>query len=157
MCLQQLFYLSVEAYLGSSNKEARALAPQICSHFLEPDAVSTVFSYLNLHLDVLDVIYLFFLQALKIKVREEYLTDIGGTSSYLDPDGLGRKSRSMCDRTPVCVSPQRVGSTLRKTSADRCRNCSSRSCRTSRTRYKTTGRVRKRSLGDEASEGHPVD
>ncbi|KAK2862956.1 hypothetical protein Q5P01_002489 [Channa striata] len=47
-----LFYLSVEAYLSSSPKEARALAPQICSHFLEPDA------------------------PLKIKVREEYLTDI---------------------------------------------------------------------------------
>uniref|UniRef100_A0A8C4GJ80 Rho guanine nucleotide exchange factor (GEF) 11 n=1 Tax=Dicentrarchus labrax TaxID=13489 RepID=A0A8C4GJ80_DICLA len=47
-----LFYLSVEAYLGSSPKDARALAPQICSHFLDPDA------------------------PLKIKVREEYLTDI---------------------------------------------------------------------------------
>ncbi|XP_032400702.1 rho guanine nucleotide exchange factor 11 isoform X3 [Etheostoma spectabile] len=47
-----LFYLSVEAYLGSSTKDARALAPQICSHFLDPDA------------------------PLKIKVREEYLTDI---------------------------------------------------------------------------------
>ncbi|XP_030609052.1 rho guanine nucleotide exchange factor 11 isoform X2 [Archocentrus centrarchus] len=47
-----LFYLSVEAYLGSSPKDARALAPQICSHFLEPDA------------------------PLKIKVREEYLADI---------------------------------------------------------------------------------
>ncbi|KAF3697778.1 Rho guanine nucleotide exchange factor 11 RhoGEF glutamate transport modulator GTRAP48 [Channa argus] len=47
-----LFYLSVEAYLSSSPKEARALAPQICSHFLEPDA------------------------PLKIKVRDEYLTDI---------------------------------------------------------------------------------
>ncbi|XP_056884262.1 rho guanine nucleotide exchange factor 11 isoform X5 [Takifugu flavidus] len=47
-----LFYLSVEAYLGSSTKEARALAPQICSHFLDPDA------------------------PLKIKVREEYLSDI---------------------------------------------------------------------------------
>uniref|UniRef100_A0A674C6W1 Rho guanine nucleotide exchange factor 11-like n=1 Tax=Salmo trutta TaxID=8032 RepID=A0A674C6W1_SALTR len=34
-----LFYLSVEAYLGSSPKDARALAPQICSHFLDPDAV----------------------------------------------------------------------------------------------------------------------
>uniref|UniRef100_A0A3P8XLD7 Rho guanine nucleotide exchange factor (GEF) 11 n=1 Tax=Esox lucius TaxID=8010 RepID=A0A3P8XLD7_ESOLU len=33
-----LFYLSVEAYLGSSPKDARALAPQICSHFLDPDA-----------------------------------------------------------------------------------------------------------------------
>lgn len=41
VCLEQLFYLSVEAYLGSSTKEARALAPQICSHFLDPDAVST--------------------------------------------------------------------------------------------------------------------
>ncbi|XP_022625615.1 rho guanine nucleotide exchange factor 11 isoform X3 [Seriola dumerili] len=47
-----LFYLSVEAYLGSSPKDARALAPQICSHYLDPDA------------------------PLKIKVREEYLTDI---------------------------------------------------------------------------------
>ncbi|XP_071372045.1 rho guanine nucleotide exchange factor 11 [Centroberyx affinis] len=47
-----LFYLSVEAYLGSSPKDARSLAPQICSHFLDPDA------------------------PLKIKVREEYLTDI---------------------------------------------------------------------------------
>uniref|UniRef100_A0A4W6EEP3 Rho guanine nucleotide exchange factor (GEF) 11 n=1 Tax=Lates calcarifer TaxID=8187 RepID=A0A4W6EEP3_LATCA len=47
-----LFYLSVEAYLGSSTKDARALAPQICSHFLDPDA------------------------PLKIKVREEYLADI---------------------------------------------------------------------------------
>ncbi|XP_027143610.1 rho guanine nucleotide exchange factor 11 isoform X3 [Larimichthys crocea] len=47
-----LFYLSVEAYLGSSPKDARALAPQICSHFLDPEA------------------------PLKIKVREEYLTDI---------------------------------------------------------------------------------
>lgn len=64
VCLQQLFYLSVEAYLGSSTKEARALAPQICSHFLEPDAVSTDFSYLNTHLDppgsIFDVVYLFF-------------------------------------------------------------------------------------------------
>uniref|UniRef100_A0A3B4WVE7 Rho guanine nucleotide exchange factor 11 n=1 Tax=Seriola lalandi dorsalis TaxID=1841481 RepID=A0A3B4WVE7_SERLL len=33
-----LFYLSVEAYLGSSPKDARALAPQICSHYLDPDA-----------------------------------------------------------------------------------------------------------------------
>uniref|UniRef100_A0A8C5GKZ8 Rho guanine nucleotide exchange factor 11-like n=1 Tax=Gouania willdenowi TaxID=441366 RepID=A0A8C5GKZ8_GOUWI len=47
-----LFYLSVEAYLGSSPKDARALAPQVCSHFLDPDA------------------------PLKIKVREEYITDI---------------------------------------------------------------------------------
>ncbi|XP_056156789.1 rho guanine nucleotide exchange factor 11 [Lampris incognitus] len=47
-----LFYLLVEAYLGSSPKDARALAPQICSHFLDPDA------------------------PLKIKVREEFLTDI---------------------------------------------------------------------------------
>ncbi|XP_042256545.1 rho guanine nucleotide exchange factor 11 isoform X3 [Thunnus maccoyii] len=47
-----LFYLSVEAYLGSSPKDARSLAPQICSHFLDPDA------------------------PLKIKAREEYLTDI---------------------------------------------------------------------------------
>ncbi|XP_028840486.1 rho guanine nucleotide exchange factor 11 isoform X3 [Denticeps clupeoides] len=47
-----LFYLSVEAYLGSSPKDARSLAPQICSHFLDPDA------------------------PLKIKVREEYLNDI---------------------------------------------------------------------------------
>ncbi|XP_031706950.1 rho guanine nucleotide exchange factor 11 isoform X5 [Anarrhichthys ocellatus] len=49
-----LFYLSVEAYLSSSPKDARALAPQICSHFLDPDA------------------------PLKIKVREEYLSDIEG-------------------------------------------------------------------------------
>ncbi|XP_053537517.1 rho guanine nucleotide exchange factor 11 isoform X3 [Ictalurus punctatus] len=47
-----LFYLSVEAYLGSSIKDARTVAPQICSHFLDPDA------------------------PLKIKVRDEYLTDI---------------------------------------------------------------------------------
>ncbi|XP_050970709.1 rho guanine nucleotide exchange factor 11 isoform X2 [Labeo rohita] len=47
-----LFYLSVEAYLGSSTKDARSLAPQICSHFLDHDA------------------------PLKIKVREEFLTDI---------------------------------------------------------------------------------
>ncbi|KAJ0006225.1 hypothetical protein NQD34_013498 [Periophthalmus magnuspinnatus] len=47
-----LFYLSVEAYLGSSPKDARSLAPQICSHFLDSDA------------------------PLKVKVREEYLTDI---------------------------------------------------------------------------------
>uniref|UniRef100_A0A4W4F2V8 DH domain-containing protein n=1 Tax=Electrophorus electricus TaxID=8005 RepID=A0A4W4F2V8_ELEEL len=47
-----LFYLSVEAYLGSSPKDARTLAPQICSHFLDPDA------------------------PLKIKVRDEYLSDI---------------------------------------------------------------------------------
>ncbi|KAJ8007580.1 hypothetical protein DPEC_G00095510 [Dallia pectoralis] len=47
-----LFYLSVEAYLGSSPKEARGLAPQICAQFLDPDA------------------------PLKIRVREEYLTDI---------------------------------------------------------------------------------
>ncbi|XP_026117814.1 rho guanine nucleotide exchange factor 11 isoform X6 [Carassius auratus] len=49
-----LFYLSVEAYLGSSPKDARSLAPQICSHFLDPDA------------------------PVKIKVREEILTDIEG-------------------------------------------------------------------------------
>ncbi|XP_016104661.1 rho guanine nucleotide exchange factor 11 [Sinocyclocheilus grahami] len=47
-----LFYLSVEAYLGSSPKDARSLAPQICSHFLDHDA------------------------PVKIKVREEFLTDI---------------------------------------------------------------------------------
>ncbi|XP_043100806.1 rho guanine nucleotide exchange factor 11 isoform X2 [Puntigrus tetrazona] len=47
-----LFYLSVEAYLGSSPKDARSLAPQICSHFLDHDA------------------------PLKIKAREEFLTDI---------------------------------------------------------------------------------
>ncbi|XP_076850325.1 rho guanine nucleotide exchange factor 11 isoform X2 [Brachyhypopomus gauderio] len=47
-----LFYLSVEAYLGSSPKDARTLAPQICSDFLNPDA------------------------PLKIKVRDEYLSDI---------------------------------------------------------------------------------
>ncbi|CAF97027.1 unnamed protein product [Tetraodon nigroviridis] len=56
--------LSVEAYLGSSSKEARALAPQICSHFLDPDA------------------------PLKIKAKEEFLSDIGATadgfSSFLD-------------------------------------------------------------------------
>uniref|UniRef100_A0A8C9RU56 Rho guanine nucleotide exchange factor 11 n=1 Tax=Scleropages formosus TaxID=113540 RepID=A0A8C9RU56_SCLFO len=48
-----LFYLSVEAYLGSSPKDARALVHQICSHFLDPDA------------------------PLKIRVREEFLSDIG--------------------------------------------------------------------------------
>ncbi|XP_016365056.1 rho guanine nucleotide exchange factor 11 [Sinocyclocheilus rhinocerous] len=42
----------VEAYLGSSPKDARSLAPQICSHFLAHDA------------------------PLKVKVREEFLTDI---------------------------------------------------------------------------------
>ncbi|XP_076144910.1 rho guanine nucleotide exchange factor 11 isoform X1 [Alosa pseudoharengus] len=47
-----LFYLSVEAYLGSSTKDARNLAPQICTHFLDHDA------------------------PLRIKVREEFLTDI---------------------------------------------------------------------------------
>ncbi|KAJ3584965.1 hypothetical protein NHX12_013688 [Muraenolepis orangiensis] len=47
-----LFYLSVEAYLGSSPKDARSLAPQVRSHFLDPDA------------------------PLKIKVPEEYLADI---------------------------------------------------------------------------------
>nr|XP_055051512.1 rho guanine nucleotide exchange factor 11 isoform X3 [Misgurnus anguillicaudatus] len=47
-----LFYLSVEAYLGSSPKDARTLGPQICSYFLNHDA------------------------PLKIKVREEILTDI---------------------------------------------------------------------------------
>ncbi|XP_067303671.1 rho guanine nucleotide exchange factor 11 isoform X2 [Pseudorasbora parva] len=47
-----LFYLCVEAYLGSSPKDARSLAPQICSHFLDHDA------------------------PLKMKVREEFLTDI---------------------------------------------------------------------------------
>ncbi|XP_018619282.1 rho guanine nucleotide exchange factor 11 isoform X2 [Scleropages formosus] len=47
-----LFYLSVEAYLGSSPKDARALVHQICSHFLDPDA------------------------PLKIRVREEFLSDI---------------------------------------------------------------------------------
>ncbi|TRY81875.1 hypothetical protein DNTS_004951 [Danionella cerebrum] len=47
-----LFYLSVEAYLGSSPKDARSLAPQILCHFLDHDA------------------------PLKIKVREEILTDI---------------------------------------------------------------------------------
>ncbi len=40
LLLMQLFYLSVEAYLGSSPKDARSLAPQICSHFLDHDAVS---------------------------------------------------------------------------------------------------------------------
>nr|XP_061816486.1 rho guanine nucleotide exchange factor 11 isoform X4 [Nerophis lumbriciformis] len=47
-----LFYLSVEAYLSSTPKDARSLAPQICSHFLDPDA------------------------PLKIKVSEDYLADI---------------------------------------------------------------------------------
>ncbi|XP_052003447.1 rho guanine nucleotide exchange factor 11 isoform X2 [Xyrauchen texanus] len=47
-----LFYLSVEAYLSSSPKDARSLASQICSHFLDHDA------------------------PLKIEVREEFLTDI---------------------------------------------------------------------------------
>lgn len=47
-----LFYLSVEAYLSSSPKDARSLAPQICSYFLNHDA------------------------PLKIKVKEEILTDI---------------------------------------------------------------------------------
>ncbi|KAL4618283.1 rho guanine nucleotide exchange factor 11 isoform X2 [Arapaima gigas] len=47
-----LFYLSVEVYLGSSPKDARVLAPQICSQFLDPDA------------------------PLKIWVREEFLSDI---------------------------------------------------------------------------------
>ncbi|XP_061619409.1 rho guanine nucleotide exchange factor 11 isoform X4 [Phyllopteryx taeniolatus] len=47
-----LFYLSVEAYLGAAPKDARSLAPQICSHFLDPDA------------------------PLKLKVPEDYLTDI---------------------------------------------------------------------------------
>ncbi|XP_054656184.1 rho guanine nucleotide exchange factor 11 isoform X3 [Dunckerocampus dactyliophorus] len=47
-----LFYLTVEAYLSSAPKDARSLAPQICSHFLDPDA------------------------PLKIKVPEEYLADI---------------------------------------------------------------------------------
>uniref|UniRef100_A0A8C9VI11 Rho guanine nucleotide exchange factor 11 n=1 Tax=Scleropages formosus TaxID=113540 RepID=A0A8C9VI11_SCLFO len=41
-----LFYLSVEAYLGSSPKDARALVHQICSHFLDPDAVCSA----DLHL-----------------------------------------------------------------------------------------------------------
>lgn len=41
VCVGQLFYLSVEGYLGSSPKDARSLAPQICSHFLDPDAVRT--------------------------------------------------------------------------------------------------------------------
>ncbi|KAG7462156.1 hypothetical protein MATL_G00200000 [Megalops atlanticus] len=47
-----LFFLSVEAYLGASPKDARSLAPQICSHFLDPDA------------------------PLKIRVGDEYLCDI---------------------------------------------------------------------------------
>ncbi|XP_051567488.1 rho guanine nucleotide exchange factor 11-like isoform X2 [Myxocyprinus asiaticus] len=47
-----LFYLSVEAYLSSCSKDARLFAPQICSYFLDHDA------------------------SLKIKVREEFLTDI---------------------------------------------------------------------------------
>uniref|UniRef100_A0A3B3QHK9 PDZ domain-containing protein n=1 Tax=Paramormyrops kingsleyae TaxID=1676925 RepID=A0A3B3QHK9_9TELE len=36
--LLQLFYLWVEAYLGASAKDARALAPRICSCFLDSDA-----------------------------------------------------------------------------------------------------------------------
>ncbi|XP_057711965.1 rho guanine nucleotide exchange factor 11 isoform X2 [Corythoichthys intestinalis] len=47
-----LFYLSVEAYLSATPKDARSLAPQICSHFLDPDA------------------------PLKLKVPDDYLTDI---------------------------------------------------------------------------------
>ncbi|XP_077399907.1 rho guanine nucleotide exchange factor 11 isoform X3 [Vanacampus margaritifer] len=47
-----LFYLSVEAYLSATPKDARSLAPQICSHFLDPDA------------------------PLKLKVPEDHLTDI---------------------------------------------------------------------------------
>uniref|UniRef100_A0A3B3BWA8 PDZ domain-containing protein n=1 Tax=Oryzias melastigma TaxID=30732 RepID=A0A3B3BWA8_ORYME len=61
--LPQLFYLSVEAYLSSSPKDARALAPQICSHFLDPDA------------------------PLKIKVREEYLSDISRLHAQEDIRG----------------------------------------------------------------------
>uniref|UniRef100_A0A3Q4FZ85 PDZ domain-containing protein n=1 Tax=Neolamprologus brichardi TaxID=32507 RepID=A0A3Q4FZ85_NEOBR len=58
-----LFYLSVEAYLGSLPKDARTLAPQICSLFLEPDA------------------------PLKIKVREEYLADINRLHAQEDIRG----------------------------------------------------------------------
>uniref|UniRef100_A0A3B4A0J7 PDZ domain-containing protein n=1 Tax=Periophthalmus magnuspinnatus TaxID=409849 RepID=A0A3B4A0J7_9GOBI len=58
-----LFYLSVEAYLGSSPKDARSLAPQICSHFLDSDA------------------------PLKVKVREEYLTDISRLHAQEDIRG----------------------------------------------------------------------
>uniref|UniRef100_A0A8C6SI75 Rho guanine nucleotide exchange factor (GEF) 11 n=1 Tax=Neogobius melanostomus TaxID=47308 RepID=A0A8C6SI75_9GOBI len=98
-----LFYLSVEAYLGSSPKDARALAPQICSHFLDPDA------------------------PLKIKVREEYLTDIGhqgplselqqqeqaddglgslfGEGDLLQLDGDPAKERQVVDRQPVMQPP----------------------------------------------------
>ncbi|XP_037116584.1 rho guanine nucleotide exchange factor 11 isoform X10 [Syngnathus acus] len=47
-----LFYLSVEAYLSAAPKDARSLAPQICAHFLDPDA------------------------PLKLKVPVDYLTDI---------------------------------------------------------------------------------
>ncbi|XP_072553649.1 rho guanine nucleotide exchange factor 11 isoform X3 [Paramormyrops kingsleyae] len=47
-----LFYLWVEAYLGASAKDARALAPRICSCFLDSDA------------------------PLKIRVPEEVLSDI---------------------------------------------------------------------------------
>ncbi|XP_048826817.1 rho guanine nucleotide exchange factor 11 isoform X2 [Brienomyrus brachyistius] len=47
-----LFYLWVEAYLGASAKDARTLAPRICSYFLDPDA------------------------PLKIPVPEEVLSDI---------------------------------------------------------------------------------
>uniref|UniRef100_A0A3B5LDD0 PDZ domain-containing protein n=1 Tax=Xiphophorus couchianus TaxID=32473 RepID=A0A3B5LDD0_9TELE len=61
--LPQLFYLSVEAYLGSTPKDARALAPQICSHFLDPDA------------------------PLKIKVREEFLTEISRLHAQEDIRG----------------------------------------------------------------------
>ncbi|XP_077598612.1 rho guanine nucleotide exchange factor 11 [Stigmatopora nigra] len=47
-----LFYLSVEAYLSATAKDARSLAPQVCCHFLDPEA------------------------PLKLKVPEDYLADI---------------------------------------------------------------------------------
>ncbi|XP_061086141.1 rho guanine nucleotide exchange factor 11 isoform X2 [Conger conger] len=47
-----LFFLSVEAYLGSVPKDARLLAPQICTHFLDSDA------------------------PLKIQIREDDMSDI---------------------------------------------------------------------------------
>lgn len=148
VCLEQLFYLSVEAYLGSSTKEARALAPQICSHFLDPDAVSTDplrrFHFQTVTCRLLTLQYLLLLQPLKIKVREEYLSDIGATadgfSSFLTHLLVGNAVRCLTTRL---FSLQRVDFMLRKTSEDPCRSCSSRFCQTSRTRFKTTGTVKK--------------
>ncbi|KAJ8366262.1 hypothetical protein AAFF_G00363430, partial [Aldrovandia affinis] len=62
-----LFFLSVEVYLSSSPKDARSLGPQICAHFLEPDA------------------------PLKIEIGEEYMTDI--ESRQEDGDLRGPLSR----------------------------------------------------------------